>query len=172
MITKRVRDAVVRRLRDPISGLNPNLQTICEAYEIPELQINFDSHTQFFQGWVSPETLEDSTVFKYPVLILYTVNSADEKVIKYKQFSGVVQVGMEFHMELIQKYAVADMESYQDAVEGAMVMTLHGAQYDAEFSSVGAHFRRDTAFQRNPATMAAGNWRISMTIGMSFEVHQ
>lgn len=172
MITKRVRDAIVRRLRDPISGLNPNLQTVCEAYSIPELQIDFDSRTQFFQGWISPDNLEDTTVFKYPALILYTVNSQDDRVIKYKQFSGVVQVGIEVHMELIQKYAIQDMESYQDAIEGAMVLTLHGAEYDSEFSSFGAHFRRDTAFQRNPVQLESGNWRISMTIGMSFEVHQ
>lgn len=171
-VSKRVRDAVRARLQNEIDGLNPMLEAACREYGIPEIRFNWAGSTQFFQGWIDPADIEGTTVLKYPLLLLYTVTVGDLKAIKFKRFSGNVQIGMEVHVSLLPKFAPADMESYQDAVEDAVVACMHGDNHDAEFAAAGAHFMRDTQFQRQPVQTGGENWIVSQVIGMSFEVHQ
>lgn len=171
-VSKRVRDAVKIRIQNAIDGLNPMLEAACQEYGIPEISFNWDGSTQFFQGWLDAADLEESTVIKYPLLMLYTVSAADQKALHYKRFSGIVQIGMEVHVSLLPKFAPADMESYQDAVEDAIIACMHSDTFDSEFAQAGAHFMRDTQFQRQPARMGGDNWIVSQVIGMTFEVHQ
>ena len=169
-ISKLVRAAVLARLSDPTSGINPQLATATTAYGIAPITFDLSGTSkQLFQGYVTPDDLEESTAFKYPALMLYCVSSENQNLQKSTTFAGRVEVGLDIHLTWKSGSVIPTMEDICDAVECAIYETFNAPGWAASYGAP-IVYNGELTHRRTPVQLAGENWRQSLLNRLTFEV--
>lgn len=97
LITKYVRDATRLYLADPNQGFNPKLATMVAAYGIQPVTIDLSlTSKQYFEAWLTPDDLDESTPSKYPMVFNHGMDSDNTHDSMPRTFSGQVHTGLAF----------------------------------------------------------------------------
>lgn len=152
-----VRDAVRARLA---AAYEDTLGLVCLDYGINRPQaIDFEDpkSRNFFQGYLHPDAIENSTVKSYPMAILYAVNSVNENLEKFREFSGRVALNLDIYLSWPSVRAIHDFETLGDAVEA----TLYRIFNDPEWADAYTDFvyNGDINVVRRPLEQAGEHWR-------------
>lgn len=102
---------------------NTLLATVAPDYGVQPFTINFTDvprSPNFFLGQLDPGELEETTVYKLPLMALYSVQSGNQTLNKPAFFSGVVRIGLDVWLSWRGGNAYQDFESLGDAVEDVM----------------------------------------------------
>jgi hypothetical protein len=155
-ISKMVRDAVRARLA---AAYEETLGPICLEYGLnrPQAIVFEPKSRNFFQAYLHPDAIENSTVKSYPMAILYTVGSANENLEKFREFSGRVTLNLDIYLSWPSARAISDFETLGDAVEA----TLYRVFNDPEWADAYTDFvyNGDISIVRRPLEQAGENWR-------------
>jgi hypothetical protein len=156
-ISKMVRDAIRERLA---AAYETTLTKVCLEYGIKRPQaIDFadPKARNFFQGYLHPDAIENSTVKSYPMAILYAVGSANENLEKFREFSGRITLNLDIYLSWPTIKAINDFETLGDAVEATLYRVFHDPEWaDAYTDFV---YNGDLSVVRRPLEQAGENWR-------------
>lgn len=157
------------RLADPATGFNANLESVASDYGIAPFVIDWsDKSKQFFQGFLAPDDLDETTASKYPMVMLFAINSANQNFQKFALFSGVVVIGLDFHLSWRATNA-KNFEDLSDAVEDAAYATLNGTDFQA-WGAPTVAFNGEVQMQKRPLEMAGEHWRQTISFRLTFQV--
>lgn len=159
------------RARAALFGLysarfNTLLSTVAPAYGVQPFTIDFTSvpkSQNFFWGALDPNDLEDSTVYKLPLMTLYTTQSANQHRQKPATFSGVVRLGSDVVLSWRGGNANQDFEALADALEDVMNTIANELAQLGHVVSMG--------MDRGPVKRGQQNWWQLLRFSFLFEVH-
>lgn len=97
-ITPYVKDALIFLLQDPVEGFNILMTTVAPKYGIQPVSIDwtFPGSKQFFPCDVTPDEVQASSPFKYPMAMLYGMSSDNTHESMGRNFSGPILLGLDF----------------------------------------------------------------------------
>lgn len=121
-------EALLAKMR---SGFNANLEAVATSeYGIKPFRIDFPtslygpSTKSFFLGQIPPDDITNFGASNMTKLTMFVVQSNNLNYEKPRDFSGVVQVGMDFHLEWLSSDMKQNIETVSLAVEDAVVETI------------------------------------------------
>jgi hypothetical protein len=167
-ISKRVRAALFARLS---ARFNTVLAAAAASYGVQPFTIDFNSvpgSPNFFYGQLDPDDIEESSTFKYPLMTLYTVTSANQAAQKPALFAGVVRVGLDVHLSWRQGKATIDFEAMGDLVEETMTTVMNDLTQQNWGSNV--LYSGKMGLDRGPVRMGGENWRQQLRFSFLFDV--
>lgn len=171
-ISKAVRTAVLAKLSDPSAGFNANLATAIGSGDYGDaaaFTIDWSANSrQFFQGALGPDDIDESTPSQYPMVMLYSISSANRNLQKFTEFSGLVNIGLDFHLTWKDARVLAAFDDLGDAVEDAVFATLNARA--AQTWNAPIAYNGDLAASRARLEMAGEFWRQTIAFRSSFEV--
>lgn len=170
-ISFRIRNQVKTRLAAVSDGFNVTLAALASTYSITPFSITFGANSRnFFQGQINPRQLEETSSIKYPLMTLYSLRIDDDNEQKFQLFSGLVQIGIDVHVDWKSGNAIPDFELMGDAIEDAIVQIMNRTSNQAwDFETV---YNGNVSCTRYPLQLAAGSWRQTLRFGLKFEVHE
>lgn len=142
-----------------------------------EYRVDFDGQTQFFQGNISIDQIEEENV-AYPCLIL-SIDSADNSNnAAYAMFSGEVYADLTVWLSWDSEHPLSDFDTPGDAIEEALVRMFNPVPPDP----VWAPLRTDNTqvawtgklnIKRGPVTTGGKNWLQPLFVRFTFyaDVH-
>lgn len=167
-ISKRVRSALFARLS---RVFNDRLQALSADYGVQPFTIDFNAvpkSSSFFFGRLDPVDIEESSVFRYPFMCVYTRQSANQTRQKPATFSGVVNAGVDIHLTWLQSAANQDFETLADCVEETVIGIMN--DLTTQNWGQGIIYSGQIGCDRGMVTTGAKNWRQKLTFTMVFEV--
>ena len=168
-ISKKVRDAVRLKLSDSASGFNPVFASVAPTYGVNAFTVDFSERSpQFFQAFVHPDEIDESTPSKYPLMCLYTLRCVNRNEQKFSLFSGDVLIGIDVHLTWRNARVLPDFESLADAVEEAVITLFND---DALITPPSVAYNGGISLDRSTVTMAGEHWRKTLSFRLAFEVH-
>lgn len=169
-IARRVREAVHARLSDSTTGFNPTLAAISSTYGIRPFEVNFGSKSfNYVLGHISPDMLEQSSDFRYPLMAIYIQEGAHTGVQKFNNFSGPIRLIIDVWLSWSEIKGLRDFESYADAVNDAIVDVMNRTVNQNWIG--GVVYNGNVQFRRGPLLFAGENWRQQLGHSFLFEVH-
>lgn len=171
-ISKPVRDAIRDRLADPVQGFNARHAAAAGAAGVPAISIDWEATSkQFFQGYLSPEQIEETTAFRYPAFVLYTARAANQNRAKHHNFSGLVDAYLDVHLSQTAGKALPDFETALDTLEDVLFALFSSCEWTAAYTKP-LCFSGQIETQRLPVAMDGRNWRQTLRLRMIFNVDQ
>lgn len=169
-ITKAARDAVRIRLQDPLAGFNATMAAVAPGYGVDPIALDFEAAgRRFFEGFVHPEQLENSTSIRYPVAMLYGTIAQNRNLTKHALFSGQVQLIFQVWLSWRKGNAVPNTEDLVDAVEDALVRVFQDHSWAAAYTEP-LVYNGDLVVARAQMEQAGEHWRQGITARLTFEV--
>ncbi len=169
LISKSVRAAVATRLSSAFNASLASAIATGSYGSAAAFTVDWsDNSKQFFQGQLHPDDLDESTPSIYPMVMLYSTSSQNQNTQKYTAFSGVVSLGLDFHLSWKSAKVLPAFDDLVDAVEDAVFATLNAASYQNWAMPV--IYNGDITSQRRPLDMAGEHWRQTISFRLVFEV--
>ncbi len=174
-VGQNVLDAVYARLTNQTYGYNSAIQSQAPSYSLApnELTIDFSTASQqFIFGQIDPDSLEESSPFKYPLGMLYILETGQTGTQKFNQFSGVVRCIFEVHVshtKITHKY---NYEAHMSCVEDAVVSVLNRVENQDWSDYPMVVYNGGITSKRGPIKQAGDNWRQRIGFSMMFENHE
>lgn len=169
-ITKAARDAVRARLMDAQYGFNAAMAAAAPGYGIAPIALDFSATgKRFFEGFVHPDQVENSTSARYPLAMLYGAIAQNRNLTKHAAFSGQVQVIFQVWLSWRKGNAVANTEDAVDAVEDALVRVFQDHGWAAAYTEP-LVYNGDLTVARAQLEQTGENWRQGITARLTFEV--
>lgn len=171
-VSQEVIDAVLTRLSD-VAGFNAGILTQAAVYGLPTDFVLVDwtvTSNNFVLGQITPDQLELSGILTYPFVCLYILETAQQGLQKFSQFSGAVRCIFDVYLSWRQIRGIHNFEAYVNCVEDVVfdVINRVGNQnwpnplvYNGGISS-----------KRGPLQFAGENFRQRVGFSMMFEVHR
>ncbi|WP_321471150.1 hypothetical protein [uncultured Paludibaculum sp.] len=158
------------RARAALYGLlsarfNTLLSTVAPAYGAQPFTIDFLSapkSVNFFWGALDPDDLEETTVYKLPLMTLYSSQSANRHAQKPATFAGVVRMGSDVVLSWRAGNANQDYEALGDALEEVMNTLADELAQRNWVVSMG--------MDRGPVRRGQQNWYQVLRFSFMFEV--
>jgi hypothetical protein len=148
-ISSRPLEALLAKLR---ANFNNNLATVATAtYGVQPFQIEFPptafskSTKSFFFGQISPDEIDNIGASNISKMTMFVQSSVNKNYEKPNDFSGDVQVGLDFHLQWLSSDTKQNLESLSLAVEDAFAETIQllelqdwgsGVIYNGAFSCI------------------------------------
>ncbi|MGE5568543.1 MAG: hypothetical protein ACM3S5_05835 [Rhodospirillales bacterium] len=169
-ISRRVREAVVRRLADPSTGFNMKLAAVAYAYGIQPFSIDWTANSKnFFRGFVDPNDVDESTPSRYPLVMLYSMTSSNDHDSMPRLFSGKVVLGLDFHITWRAGNALKNFEDLGDAIEDAVYAVFSDGNWPQTWGAANA-VQVAIALTKRPVEMGGESWRQSLMFRLTFQV--
>jgi len=120
-VTKYVRDATRVYMADPTNCFNPRFAQVASSYSVPVITVDWTpASKQYFEAWLTPDDLDDSTPSKYPMVFNHGMGSDNTHDSLPRTFSGRVETGLAFWVTTkatdVRK-ATTELEYTLDAIE-------------------------------------------------------
>jgi hypothetical protein len=167
-------DAVCSRLSDEETGFNPTWVDGLQLYGLPTakpLVIDFVGRSNnFIKGQVAPDMLEQSSIFTYPLMCVYTRESQQTGTQKFNQFSGVVQVVVELYLTWKAMVGSNDFQAWGSCAESVFVDIFNRIENQDWPAYV--VYNGMVQCRLGPLSFAGENWRQRVGCSLLFEVHQ
>lgn len=167
-VSKTARDKVRDRLADAILGFNPVHAARAVTYGVDPITIDFTNPSRnFLQANIDADDVIGSSVFNYPLMVLYVVSTNDEAHEK-TEFSGVTTVVIDVWLSWAEGNVFFDMESWPDSVEDTMISIFN----DRTNQDWGTSLLWDSRIKitRHKIEGAADGWRQLISFTLVFEV--
>jgi hypothetical protein len=169
-ITKAARDAVRTRLMDATHGFNAAMAAVAPAYGVEAIALDFSATgRRFYEGFVHPDQVENSTSMRYPVAMLYGTIAQNRNLTKHAAFSGQVQVIFQVWLSWRKGNAIANTEDLVDAVEDALVRVFQDHAWAAAYTEPLA-YNGELTVARAQLEQSGEHWRQGITARLTFEV--
>ena len=169
-ITKAARDAVRARLMDAQSGFNAAMAAVATGYGIAPIALDFSAAgKRFFEGFVHPDQVENSTSARYPLAMLYGTIAQNRNLTKHAAFSGQVQIVFQVWLSWRKGNAVANTEDLADAVEDALARVFQDHTWAAAYTEP-LVYNGDLTVARAQLEQSGEHWRQGITARLTFEV--
>ncbi len=167
-VSKHIRDVVVNIMSDQSTGFNATLTAVSDQYQIEPFLIDFSSISKnFYQGWYSSKTLDITTAYKCPLMLLYTIKSQNQNLEKFRVFSGAALMGLDIYLSFKKSAAIPDTETLGDAVEATLYNLFNQESTAALYGDV--IFNGDISIQKGPLALADTNWLQLIQSRLSFD---
>ncbi|MDE2103018.1 MAG: hypothetical protein KGL39_37585 [Patescibacteria group bacterium] len=174
-ITQYVLDATRLRLADPATGFNATVAQALQAYGLPALSIDWsDSSTQYFEAFLGPDDIDDSTPSKYPMVFLHGLASDNAHDAKPRAFSGTVEVALSFWLTeraTDARKAGKALERKCSAIEDAINALFADGNWPQLWGAQNALLVRYPS-QRSRIEIGAEHWRKSILFRLTFQVDE
>lgn len=159
-IGKKVRDAVRTVLADGTNGFNPIYSALRSAYGDPPVTVfDFTSTSKnFAHAQIDAATVDVTSVYNYPLMLLYGQESENTRDRKFAIFAGRFVIGMDVYISYPNSSLAYDMESWADGIEDAMYSVFNGAFGTGVFTSAGVIYNGELAMIRQPVRTEGENW--------------
>lgn len=175
---KLAREAVVANLAHSSHGFNIVYSSCLGDYAgAPAMSIDFVSPNSrnFFLGDVDTEAVEETGIFKYPLLTVYGAAGAGRNFTKFQRFSGLVKIGARFFLssEIYKaSHLKHDYEVWPDAVENAFITSINkpDSSYWPSFSQYSVVYNGDISWDRKFPMEAGTGWLQILGFQLTFEV--
>lgn len=169
-ITKAARDAVRARLMDAACGFNAAMAATAAEYGVSPIAIDFSAAgRRFFESFVHPDQVENSTAIRYPLAMLYGTIAQNRNLTKHTAFSGQTQVVFQIWLSWRQGNAIANAEDLVDAVEDALARVFQDHAWTAAYTEP-LVYNGDLTVARAQMEQAGEHWRQGITARLTFEV--
>lgn len=175
---------VLNRLANPGDGLNATFNAMApiEPFSITSaaltsMQIDFASpqSKNFVLGNLDFSDVEETSPFKYPLVMLYTTSSSNQNNNKFQAFSGPVNVGIDVFLSWKNNGVLRDYESYANCVISAVYTIMNrsrqGVEADQNWSAE-VVYNGDIGSVKSLIKRAGDNWLQRIKFTMAFEVDQ
>ena len=172
-VSQSVIDAALVRLADPLTGFNPTWDAATAYY--PGVDAGYfntdftDKSKNFVQAQVSPDFLEQSSIFSYPLLCLYVLESTNANTQKFNQFSGAVRLVLEGFLSWQNILGKQNYEKFGNCLESTVVDIFNRVENQNWPNPV--VYNGHVTCKRGPVTMAGQNWRQRVGFSLLFEAH-
>jgi len=174
------RDALLALFSDNGAGFNQTYASALNNHPgAPAMTIDFANSKSktLFLGDVDPESVEQTGIFTYPLLTMFSIAGASNvgrNVQKFQRYSGLVKVGARFFLSgLIYKNATLmhDFEAWPDAVEDAVYQISQNpyAPWPSN-STYSVLYNGECAFERKFPVEGGSGWLQVLTFKWTFEV--
>jgi len=161
-ISARARAALLGALS---ARFNPLLSALAGDYGVDPFTLDFISvpkSQNVFLGAIDPSDLEATTVYKLPVLAVYTSASVNQRKQLPATFAGIVRMGADVALSWRGGSAQQDFESLGDAIEDVM------NQIANELAQAG--WVVTMSMDRSPVKRGQQNWYQLLRFSFLFEV--
>jgi hypothetical protein len=173
-ISSAARGAVLARLADAVHGFNAKHADAAAALGAQPITVNWGANSkQLFQSFLSPDAIEDTTAFAWPVVCVYAARAANRNDEKFQAFAGEVSIMIDIHWASKSSSAPRDSEREIDALENALAAAFNsGADWSNPLATadVNVVYNGDIEFQRLPLAKASANWRQTIRCRLTLEV--
>jgi hypothetical protein len=168
-VSSAARGAVLARLADAVYGFNANHADAAAAGGAQPIAVNWNPATskQLFLSFLSPDAIEDTTAFTFPVVCVYSARSASTNRAKYNVFSGEVHVYVDIHWASKSSAAPRDSEREMDAIENALIACFNARP---DWAGDDVVYGGDIELQRLPVTKTSSNWRQTIRARLTLEL--
>lgn len=166
-LSGQVRAGLYNRLA---ASFNTKLAEAARQFSIQPFTIDFASAPKspnFFFGQLDPDDIEDSSVFKYPLMTVYTLQSADKNSPKPATFGGAIRGHVDIHLSWRGGNATIDFEALGDALEAVMWSIFKDPTAQNWGLNIGL---AQMGLDRGPHRFGAENWRQLLRFTFLFEV--
>jgi hypothetical protein len=170
-ISKRVRDLVRARLQSS-DGLNAQFSSRFSDHGLTEPpSIDWDVEArQFFQANLSFDDLVQNDSPVTPCVFLYVVGTDNTRQVKFRIFSGTVQVQVDVVIEVPATRAPELLEDYADLVEESLLHCFNSPTWP-ETQSGPVSYNGEIQTERTAAaTDSSLNWRQVISATVTFIV--
>jgi hypothetical protein len=170
-ISKRVRDLVRARLQSS-DGLNSQFSSRYSDHGLAEPPaINWDVEArQFFEANISFDDVVGNDSPVTPCVFLYVAGTDNTRQVKFRIFSGTVQVQVDVVIEIPSTRAPELLEDYADMVEESLIHCFNSAAW-AEVQAGPVSYNGEITTERTAAaTDNSSNWRQVISATVTFNV--
>lgn len=182
--THHARTAFENLLKDPVTGFNPVYVAAMSNHPgAPPMSIDFigtmaqGKSKNFFRGDVDPTSLEDSSIFQYPLLSIYGIAGASSNLQKFQRFAGLIRLGARFLLSGAiyddDGVPAAGFEVWPDCVEDAFLNVIQSKSAEAAWpasSSVQVVYNGLCSYDRKAPFEGASNWLQILTFSLNMDV--
>lgn len=150
------------------AGFNALVNAHAGEFGVLPVQVdwNRDTSLQYFQTFGTPDDLEDTTNYKYPLVFHYALNTVNIHEQFAAQFAGQVTHLLAFHFSDKSSKMSRKLEKYGDLVEAVCNQLFHDGNWPQQFGAnavCGQYPMRRTALLQ-----AAESWQQTFTFQLVF----
>lgn len=175
---------IISRLSNPSDGFNATFNSIStgsiftiSSAALTNMAIDFTStpSKNFSIGSVDSSDFEETSPYRYPLLMVYTKSSVNKNRHKFQTFSGDVVVGIDVMLSWKHNNALKDFESYANCVSATVYTIMNRSRQESEQDqdwSPEVSYNGDIGLVKSGIKRAADNWYQKLQFTLVFEVNQ
>jgi hypothetical protein len=167
-ISSAARGAVLARLADAVYGFNAKHADAAAAIGAQPVVVNWGANSkQVFETFISPDEIEDTSAFTWPVVCIYAQRSLNANRSKFNVFSGEVYVYVDIHLAWKDSAAPRKGDRELDAIENALVACFNS---QPDWGGNDLVYGGDIQTDRFPMRRVSSNWRQTIRIRLILEL--
>ena len=167
-VSSAARGAVLARLADAVYGFNAKYADAAAAIGAQPLTVTWGpASKQLYQSFLSPDAIEDTTAFSWPVVCVYAQRSANANRSKFNVFSGEVSVYVDIHLAWKDSAAPRNGDREIDALENALIACFNA---QPEWGANDLVYGGDIELMRLPMQRVSSNWRQTLRARLTLEI--
>lgn len=184
-VSGEVINAIVTRMSDATFGFNPTFNALAAGYGLtgPQATMAIDwtgtasKSKNFVQADVDATEWEESGVFQFPMVTLFSKSGRNENQQKFHQWSGPVNIGMNVWLSWREeRLKVSLFEPLAWCVEETVITVMNRARNafpgDQEWGDGTIVYNGGIGFNKTKIGRGAQFWAQLMMFDFEFEVHQ
>lgn len=177
--------AIVTRMANATYGFNPTYNSLAAGYGItgPNATMAIDwsgtagKSRNFVQADVDVSEWEESGVFTFPLVSLFSKGGVNENLQKYHQYSGPVKIGMNVFLSWREeRLKINVFEPVAWCVEETVITVMNRARNafpgDQEWGDGSIVYNGDLSFNKSKVARGGMFWWQQIAFEYLFEVHQ
>jgi hypothetical protein len=156
------------------ANFNSTYASVAALYPgAPALVIDFTSPNSFsfFRGRVTPEEIETTGVFKFPLMCSYATAGKNTNWQKFMTFTGDVRVCTDVHLSYTAARLPNATEPWADAVEHTLVYMVNTANSQNQNWGPGLTYDGQVSYERMPVRKGGPNFLQTVRFGFQFQVN-
>jgi hypothetical protein len=165
-------NALLSKLSDPVTGLNPLWAQQAVAYSLDPALLNIDFTSNpsknFVIGQVDPDQYEKTGNISYPFSCLYVLESVNQNLTKFNVFSGPVRAVLDVYLSWRRMGGILNFEAYSLCLESCIVSLVNGWQNQGWGQNL--TYNGTVQCKRGPCTFSGENWRQKVGFSFMFQV--
>lgn len=177
-ISHTARVAVYNRFKDPDIGFNKLIQQANADYSLsPQIaQVDFGPTSRnLVFGQINPIMLEQTDVFRFPLICIYSHGATNKNLEKFVKFAGQVIIGVDIWWSWVKSNARQNFDDYMDAIEESVVEIVNGFGPSGKgdvTQNWGSNlvYNGGVSCSRTPLVFGADNWLQSVETRLVFNM--
>lgn len=174
MISATIRNALKGQLSDATTGMNARIAALAASYGVDTFEVDFsDDSVNFLMSAVDIDSVEESSVFTYPLMTIDTIGAQDLGLIFSASFSGRIQGVIDVHHTWPDESVLSEFSAPVDLTEEAIIKCLKDPQTQnwSVFGNL-LLMKGGVSSTRTKPKFAGENWRVSQRVTAIFELSE
>jgi|SRR5215469_7149592 len=150
------------------NNFNALIGANASAFGVLPVQVDWnpDTSQQYFQVFATPDDLEDSTAYKFPVVFHYALNTVNVHEQVGVQFAGQVTHMLVFYFSDKSSKLSRKLEKYGDLLEAVINQLFHDGNWPQLFGANAVCGQYP--MRRSAVVEAAESWQQTFTFQLVF----